>query len=604
MKSQFIPSDKPEGRYKDIEKISTGGMGIVFRAIDTVLDKPVAIKTIIFDSMTEFYVPRFQREAKLISKLNHPNIVNILDFGMTREQEPYMVMDFVEGSSLEEQMKEGKRFSIQEIKEIILQICRGIKHAHDKGIVHRDLKPSNVLLAENALPDQNVKVIDFGIAKEVEPEQGFNTSGEVLAGSPHYMSPEQIQHEKVDERSDIYSLGCIMYKMLFGVPPFEGETALDTMQMHLKEMPEILESDQSDSDEFQGLVEIIIVCMNKRPEDRFASIEELTESFTELNTSEHTGTTSVSQLRSGSTTKPFKMFLVSFGVLCIILFAFFLSRQNFVNESKDINDNQPIVDHTLSTDETESDFRLTRISGDSYSLRVNNCTTSIDKSLSELENQGLIIKRANFQDSKITNDSLKYLTIFPITNLNIERTNINHLAADYIKQMEGLEELNVGNTAFGDDGIEKLKNPKLKKVHFSSSKIITDAGIQTIVKKWPNLETVDVSYNSKVTEKGLVALAKLKNARYVILNGLPISDRLAKLYAKNLKVIRLHLKRVKISKYGLEQIAEIPSLRYMELEETLSDQRSWYKKLQAKHPNIEMNRNEEIPGMEDFKAIY
>lgn len=603
MKSQFIPSDKPEGRYKDIEKIATGGMGIVFRAIDTVLDKPVAIKTIIFDSMTEFYVPRFQREAKLISKLNHPNIVNILDFGITREQEPYMVMDFVEGSSLEEQLKEGKKYSIDEIKETVLQICRGMKHAHSKGIVHRDLKPSNILLAKSSLPGQNVKVIDFGIAKEVDPEQGFNTSGEVLAGSPHYMSPEQIQHNTVDERTDIYSLGCIMYKMLFGVPPFSFETALDTMQAHLENEPEILQSDQSKSDEFQGLVEIILVCLNKKPADRFASIDELTESFTELKTFEHIATANISQVKSGGKSKSTNKFLVLVGVISFALFSFVLFQQNFVNDSKNQKVHQTLDDYPPAK-EKQPDFRLTRTSGDLYSLKVNNCSTSIDKSLSDLAKRGLVIEKANLQDSKISNDSLKYLVKFPIVSLNVERTNINHLAAIYIKQMKELRELNVGNTAFGDKGIEKLENPKLGKVHFSSSDNVTDLGIKTIAEKWPHLFTVDVSYNSKVTEDGLVELAKLRSAQYIVLNGLSISDKLAKVYSENLKTRRIQLKSAKISKIGVERIAEIPQLEYLDLGNTLSEQRSWYKELQDKHPNIEIISKQENPQMEGFKSIY
>lgn len=220
--------------YEFIGEIGSGGMGVIYKAWHSSLKKNVAIK--ILHQVNQQTVMRFQREAQAASTLRHDNVIAVLDFGATDEGQPYMVMDFVEGKPLSDLINQRGALPVDSALNIFKQICSGIGHAHGKGVVHRDLKPSNVMLSDPDKWNPHVHIVDFGIAKVLGPEETeagkLTQTGDVF-GSPLYMSPEQCFGKKVDFRSDIYSIGCIMFEVLTGKPPFMGETIMDTM---LKQM--------------------------------------------------------------------------------------------------------------------------------------------------------------------------------------------------------------------------------------------------------------------------------------------------------------------------------------------------------------------------------
>lgn len=212
-------------RYKNLVRIGEGRMAVVYKALDESLNRVVAIKTMSIERMTPDMVLRFQQEARTASKLQHPNLITVLDFGVSESGRPYLVMDYVEGQTLETMLNEREYLSIEETVSILLEVCRGMAHAHGSGVIHRDLKPSNILLLHAPEPGARVKIVDFGIAKLKEvskddlpvenqvctkaaraerkrADQSRSRTGE-LVGSPFYMSPEQIRGAGVDERADI-----------------------------------------------------------------------------------------------------------------------------------------------------------------------------------------------------------------------------------------------------------------------------------------------------------------------------------------------------------------------------------------------------------------
>jgi len=209
-------------RYKIIEILGKGSMGVVYKAYDPILEREIAIKTIepFFDQdKTELdkFIERFKREAIAAGKLNHPGIITIHDFGFINEKTPYIVMEFIKGKTLKQYFEEGVRFDLQQIYNILLQILQALDYAHSNGIVHRDIKPANIMIQDN----YTVKIADFGIARL--PQSELTRTGEIL-GTPNYMSPEQITGIPIDYKADLFSLGVILYQLLTGEKPFYGET--------------------------------------------------------------------------------------------------------------------------------------------------------------------------------------------------------------------------------------------------------------------------------------------------------------------------------------------------------------------------------------------
>lgn len=218
--------EKTLGRYNILKKIGMGGMGVVYKGFDPNLDRTVAIKTLLPQiALNPDAYKRFMREAKSNAKLNHKNIVTIYDFGKV-ENTCFIVMDYIEGASLETFMQK-RTFTIKEICKIIIDILRALQYSHEKGIIHRDIKPANILIGKKG----RVVVTDFGLAKAINHENEkdkISLSGTVI-GTPAYMSPEQANGIGVDHQSDLFSVGVILYEMLTGTRPFEGEAVLQIL---------------------------------------------------------------------------------------------------------------------------------------------------------------------------------------------------------------------------------------------------------------------------------------------------------------------------------------------------------------------------------------
>ena len=214
------------GRYQVDLMVGEGAMARVYKAYDPKIDRTLAIKLLKSHLLTdEEYRVRFFREAKGAGILSHPNIVTVFDVG-EEDNHPFLAMEWVEGTTLADVLKEGRKFTPKEVVEIGIQLVRALDYAHKKGIVHRDVKPGNVMLVKDSL---TVKVADFGICRITEADtrsQGQQTQmGDVL-GTPHYMSPEQVLGEKVDARSDLFSAGVVLYQLLTGALPFEGDSLI------------------------------------------------------------------------------------------------------------------------------------------------------------------------------------------------------------------------------------------------------------------------------------------------------------------------------------------------------------------------------------------
>ncbi|MBX9725101.1 MAG: protein kinase [Candidatus Obscuribacterales bacterium] len=282
---EFLGGPQFDEKYQVSGVLGRGGMSIVFKAKHRVLNKDFAIKFMDVSREKDIeYIKRFELEAQTLSKMNHPHVVGIHDYGVSDSKHPYIVMDYVEGLSLYRALNRLEPFPMQRSINMFKQACAGIGHAHKMGIIHRDLKPANIILGKMN-DKEHTMIVDFGVAKRVGPEskavEQLTKEGKVF-GTTTYMSPEHCLGQELDQRSDIYAFGCIMYEVLSGHPPFVGDNVLDTLQKQINDKPLALRKARDKDDLPEELEGIIHKTLEKLPEHRYQSMDELLHALEEI----------------------------------------------------------------------------------------------------------------------------------------------------------------------------------------------------------------------------------------------------------------------------------------------------------------------------------
>lgn len=258
-----LTADRTIGKYVISEVLGRGGWSVVYRGVHTSLNMPVAVKMLKHTmAIDPEFLARFQNEARIIANLNHENIVKVYDIEQ-RYKTVFIVMEHLEGASLADLLRDGKRMPLARAVHILIQVCHGLAYAHEQGIIHGDIKPANIFVQ----PNDHAKVLDFGLARP------RGTRGNKLAGTPRYFSPEQIRMAVLDERSDIYSLGIAAYRVITGLEAFRETDIVDLLQRHLYENipdPRVLVPDLPEE-----LHNFLIKSTRKDPNDRYQSMSEI-----------------------------------------------------------------------------------------------------------------------------------------------------------------------------------------------------------------------------------------------------------------------------------------------------------------------------------------
>jgi serine/threonine-protein kinase len=281
--------DQQLGRFEVLAEIGRGAMGIVYKAKDPMLERAVAIKTInmgLDRDGAEMYEKRFYQEARAAGGLNHPNIVTVYDIGKT-DTECYMAMEYIEGAELRTLLLPGKPLPVPRALSIAAQVAEGLAYAHERGVVHRDIKPANIMVPDNGA----VKITDFGIARM--RSSSVQTQTGMMMGSPKYMSPEQVIGKRADHRTDIFSLGVILYEMLTGATPFTGESVNAVMYQIVNFVPPAPSAINPVSP--AALDAIVAAMLAKSLEERYQSAAEVARGLRECELQAHgaaTGATS------------------------------------------------------------------------------------------------------------------------------------------------------------------------------------------------------------------------------------------------------------------------------------------------------------------------
>ncbi|MBP7863209.1 protein kinase [bacterium] len=550
-------------RYKIKEIIGAGGMGQILRAFDPNLNIDVAIK-ILHNLDSEITAIRLQREAIAGGKLQHLNITRIFDFGLTSSNVPYIVMEFLEGETLLEILTRKGFLSVKESMEIFLQICRGLEHAHKHGIVHRDLKPSNIIIVSGDSGKQVVKILDFGLAQLENVEQKL-TALNTTVGSPNYMSPEQVCAFEIDSRSDIYSLGCLVFEMLTGVLPLKGQSPIETMTMQRDLAPPLISEIKKDSEFPSSLVSLIDRCLAKLPEDRPQSAKILTEEIESIQeeifragfSKSKSEPEKIDDFQTGISSRKFVIAIASVIAICFIVTFVYYQNFEFQNRKEvvrsrllDQSDKTPATLKTLAP-VVETSRNLAKDQVFTLTTSASNETTcvfsasAVDDDLRKIGQksvQRIVLKNCPL----IKGTGLKYLSDLPAKELDLNGTNIDDLALEQITKIKSLEILSLGSDNLTNKSVALLAQlPNLRFIELRSKQINDDCAPD--LSKIRLLQGVSLCHTSCSPDIG-VKLAKLPLVKSISLEGNSgISGESIRSFAEA-KIQQLNLSDISITK--------------------------------------------------------
>jgi serine/threonine protein kinase len=269
----------PLERYEPIALLGRGGIGEVYLAQDLKLARRVAVKCLM--SVDDETIVIFHREAKIASKLHHPNIVGTLDFGTTEGGRPFIAFEYFNGTSVDVLLEErGGRFDEKFVRKLFTIVAKALSYIHEHNVFHRDLKPSNIMVNLEDPDNMQLRVIDFGVSAIKEDIQNRTlVQGKTIVGTPVYMSPDPVRGDEFDARSEVYSIGCIMFECLAGEPPFDAPSTAEVLELHIHSEPPLLEESYPDIQVSSELQQIIDKCLAKDKDERFQTMAELAEAL-------------------------------------------------------------------------------------------------------------------------------------------------------------------------------------------------------------------------------------------------------------------------------------------------------------------------------------
>ncbi|MCW5823246.1 MAG: protein kinase [Cyanobacteria bacterium TGS_CYA1] len=606
-----MPEDSPKSivaeRYAVEKEIGRGGMGVVLKAHDKTLDITVAIKLLGKDP-TGQGAARLQREATAAGKLKHQNIARVFDFGQTTDSTPYMVMEYLEGQTLADLIKEKGKLDCKTAIPIFAQVAAAMSYAHNNGVIHRDIKPSNVLLVELGQSVMQVKLLDFGVASIVNENQHLTRTGAIV-GSPLYMSSEQTLGEEATPSSDIYSFGCLMFETLTGEVPFKGKSAIETMSMHRNMAPPLLTDFISVQKLPQDLVMLVDECLRKSPQARPENMMTIAERLKSIQEKLENASVTPEMIQKISR-QYFKLRLIQFwksrfgvltvlAILCALLafgYSVFKSEHRRVAETKNVP-KRSAIENPLLKDNNMLSPKGTIGSGlryiDSSDSTVNADNSVTDSDLIVLKNKR--VKTAYLDHGAFDGSGLQYLNPDSLTYLSIKNSGVKSESLKYLRSMKLLRTLQIGSPFISDDALKNLQGlSSLEFLNLCSDKI-TNSGVK-------NLESLPIQEFSiqsiGITDEVTNSLQKMKNLQKLHLIKTSVGDdigvrvaqisKLNELYLagtpklsaasfkalSKLNLVSLGLSGVEIDEEAFKEIAKIKTLQELVIGDARFDSRN------------------------------
>lgn len=526
----------PTSRYKPLRLLGHGALGQVYLCRDLHLRKKVALKSLF--ALTDDRIVSFQQEAKTASKLSHEKVIKVFDFGTSASGRPYMVMEYFPGRSLEEVIRDHGFLEQYDSCVIFQSICEALSHLHEHGIFHRDLKPSNILMLETETGEFDLRLIDFGLSKTTQDVQAkTNVQGRTVVGTPGYMSPDQASGLEYDARSEIYSLGCIMYESLAGQPPFSGESSLEFLNKHMRS--DVLPLQELAPDVSPELCAIIEKCLSKNPEERFQTATEVSEALANFERGLFVESTERS---SDSNDYRIEIPTQSFGV-------------ELPKDGKTANSNfGKILVGTSLVALIGLSAVIAAILLEKPQVRSTSTSSTVDQNL-------------NFGSKFELQKSQRAKLIQRMKKSDVVRMDLRHACQDddllVLSGKTSLKEIDASDSDVSDRGIEHLSNvPNLQVLVLKNTKVKTLKDISKLEKlKTLRLDQTETNDESLKNLKGL----RLKDLSLVETR---ITDKGLKALAALPTLENLHLPRNDIGPGAVEVAAKLPNLLSIDLRDT------------------------------------
>lgn len=594
------------GKYQFVSEIGRGGMGVIYKAKQPLLDRYYAIKMLNVQQANQQTLARFHQEAKAASTLNHPNVISVHDFGFTDDDDPYMVMDFAEGMSLANLIQSVGAIHYKEALGIFIQIAAGMNHAHALGVLHRDLKPSNVMLTHPESIGAEVKIVDFGIAKINKAEEcsSLTQTGDVF-GSPLYMSPEQASGKKVDARSDIYSLGCLMYEVLTGAPPLQAETIIQTMFLHLNQMPTSM-SEKTPNANFPDSLEYVVrKCLEKDPVLRYQTMLDLKADLFKVSVEQPIREHKYAAFaKTPRTILKLNWLQISVTILAFAAAAYTIFERREMSVEHERREAQALTTEQKFTSDLRSigSEPLSGIDGETFAMQEIAQGKSVisfpglsadDEALKYIEGNPNIISlglRANI----ISRDGFTHLKFPNLQKLDIQETEICPELMTALLHLPKLDFLNVSKTRYTKAILRQISTMKnLRSLNLCRSNL-SDDDCQ-IVSQMSGLQQLRIGFNPQITDKGISSLKSLKNLEVLDLNNTGVTDRGLSALKSLTKLKDLQLFQTHISDDGVKTIARLPLKRLFLTDTYIGIRSIQYLSKMSTLRYLEINQNPRVP---------
>lgn len=537
MKSRISAFFNANTRFRFIAEIGSGGVGEVIQAEDLILKKIVAIKLLSSD-ISEKAGVRLQKEATAAGSLSHPNITKVLDFNITTDGTPYLVMEFIEGENLSSLLERKNRLEPEEALPLFMQLAQALVYAHQRGVTHRDLKPSNIMLTHDENDATLLKLLDFGLAKKQNDSQYFTTTGAIV-GSPIYMSPEQAEGKKVEASSDIYSFGCLMFETLAGQPPYRGNTVLETLSMHKSREIKIpfLDTVLSDTAANHELARLVFWCMQKEKEDR----PDASQLLKQLNSiaSGETGH-KAEDLEIPQKKQPhFKTLILVILILLptlLVLFEFINKPANQVSSQKQTEQKTKKAEsESKSESKTSEKFRI--LQADPLVIQTNSDANFSDQDLAQFQNKR--VEKIILTMPQMNGTGFIYLKDSHLIALDIKQAPLSDQGLQCLSQIQTLKDLDLLSHSVSADGLEHLKKLKKLETLKLNCENLSEKNLCSVA-SLPKLANLEIT-SADISTKALAALCSIRSLHNLgLFNSKIHSDANRILPSSNLNEVALN----------------------------------------------------------------
>lgn len=557
-----------DGKYKVVDSLGRGGMGVVYKVEQILLQRPMALKTLPDTEFSEQSIRRFQTEAKLLSRLDHPGVVKVRDFGVIDQSKPFLVMDFVHGRTLASVLQSQGVMSLDAALKMFIELSFALGYAHSKGVVHRDVKPGNIMLTTPGIDSENehVRILDFGIAKLLHSDtqaQSLTKTGEIF-GSPMYMSPEQCTGAPIDHRSDIYSMGCVLYEALTGAPPFKGETSVATIAMHLSSKPLSLKEASLGRDYPPEVERVVARLLEKDPGKRYQSLLDVAQELIALQRGLTSAESSQSDKKTSASAKTASRDNLIWGSIALVTVAlavmFIWTYKAFVTDQPKV-----MAPDQLALDRKE---KFTRVSADGASIIF---TFPKDRSLGVLYYQTGTSHNVFDAKGELKFPSGLPLVFAPNGQFLTHPQYFRMFRPDDLYGLDFHRSLKFRTDFDRSEFVYRLSDDELlfcdhlsglRYVQLQDNKI-TDKGLSHI-SELPNIKNLDVD-RADVTAAGLIKMKCFPMLQSLRAGDIKDASGLLPALMGNQNLRELSLSNLRLTDSDLEKVSTVSNLQYLNL---------------------------------------